>query len=252
MDDLDPDRMRWLVRRARYERNFPLGENVSPDELLEHLNLLNDGRLTNASVLLFGNAPQRHLISSEVRCAHFHGTQVAKPIASLQVYKGTVFDLVDQAVDFVLGKIARAVGTRAESVQVPVTYEIPKGGRDRSHCQRGGASGLYEQWQRAGDVVCRSARSLESRLAAASLTLEKLREPHNSIPGNPLIAESLYLAGYIERMGTGTLDMINRCIKAGLPEPEFAITDGFVARIWRKGPTDEAFAPRVGGKSESR
>jgi ATP-dependent DNA helicase RecG len=30
----------------------------------------------------------------------------------------------------------------------------------------------------------------------------------------------MYLAGYIERMGTGTRDMI--CTRAGLPEPEFA------------------------------
>ena len=38
---------------------------------------------------------QRFLMSSEVRCAHYHGTEVAKPIPSYQVYKGTVFELVD-------------------------------------------------------------------------------------------------------------------------------------------------------------
>ena len=77
-------------------------------------------------MLLFGKSPQRSLLSSEVRCAHFHGTEVAKPIPSYQVYKGTAFQLVDQAVDFVLSKIALSVGTRAESVQAPVAYEIPK------------------------------------------------------------------------------------------------------------------------------
>lgn len=65
------------------------------------------------------------------------------------------------------------------------------------------------------------------------LTLEKLRTAHSSVPGNPLLAESLYLAEYIERMGTGTLDMIRRCAEAGLPEPEFAVADGFVATIRR-------------------
>ena len=63
------------------------------------------------------------------------------------------------------------------------------------------------------------------------LTLEKLREAYSSVPGNPLLAESLYLTEYIERMGTGTLDMIRRCVEAGLPEPEFAVTDGFVTTI---------------------
>ena len=35
--------------------------------------------------------------SFEVRCAHFHETEVAKPIPSYQVYKGTAFDLIDVA-----------------------------------------------------------------------------------------------------------------------------------------------------------
>ena len=30
--------------------------------------------------------------------------------------------------------------------------------------------------------------------------LEELRHPHGSIPGNPLLAQSLYLTKYIERM----------------------------------------------------
>lgn len=90
-----------------------------------HLNLLDTGRPVNAAVLLFARLPQRFLISSAVKCAHFHGTEVAKPIPSYQVYKGTAFEPVDQAVDFVLSKINLAVGTRTEGTQVPVTYEIP-------------------------------------------------------------------------------------------------------------------------------
>ena len=112
LEDLDFARIIRFIRTARRARQFPLPEDASPEELLEHLKLLNDGRLTNAAVLLFGKSPQRHLISSEVRCAHFHGTEVAKPIPSYQVYKGTVFELVDQAVDFVLSKINRSIGTR--------------------------------------------------------------------------------------------------------------------------------------------
>ncbi len=104
IDDLDSERIGWFLRTARRTRNFPLGEEASALDLLRHLNLLVDGELTNAAVLLFGKQPQRHLISSEVKCAHFHGAEVSKPIPSYQAYKGTVFDLVDAAVDFVLSK----------------------------------------------------------------------------------------------------------------------------------------------------
>jgi predicted HTH transcriptional regulator len=68
------------------------------------------------------------------------------------------------------------------------------------------------------------------------LTLEQLRVAHTSIPNNPLLAEPLYLAQYIERMGTGTLDMIRRCSDAGLPEPEFNDSSGFKITIWRATP----------------
>jgi predicted HTH transcriptional regulator len=67
-----------------------------------------------------------------------------------------------------------------------------------------------------------------------SLTLESLRQPHSSVPRNPMIAESLYLTQYIERMGTGTGDMIRLCREAGLPEPEFSIRGGFLTTIWRR------------------
>ena len=69
------------------------------------------------------------------------------------------------------------------------------------------------------------------------LTLEKLREPHHSVPANPLVAEPLYLTKYIERMGTGIRDMIQRCRDAGLPEPEIRIDSGvWVTTIRRKPP----------------
>jgi predicted HTH transcriptional regulator len=72
-----------------------------------------------------------------------------------------------------------------------------------------------------------------------------LREPHGSVPGNPLVAEPLYLTQYIERMGTGTRDMIRRCREAGLPEPVFTVTDGFVITLRRPTPPTGQATPQV-------
>ena len=75
------------------------------------------------------------------------------------------------------------------------------------------------------------------------LTPEKLRLPHPSIPRNPLIAEPLYLTHYIEKAGTGTLDMIARCREASLPEPDFRQDGGqWVATLWRDWLTDSALS----------
>jgi len=48
--------MAWFIRTARAMGRFPLAENASPEELLEHLSLLDDGQLTNAAILLFGGS----------------------------------------------------------------------------------------------------------------------------------------------------------------------------------------------------
>ena len=254
LDDLEPEGMTLFVRIARRARKFPLPEDVPPEGLLKHLNLLNKGRLTNAAVLLFGKSPQRFLISSEIKCAHFHGTEVEKPIPSYQVYKGTVFQLVDQAVDFVLGKIDRRVGTRSESARAPRTYEIPPEVVTEAVVN----AVAHRDYTSNGSVqVMLFADRLEVRnpgRLSPSLTLEELRVAHNSVPGNPLLAESLYLVEYIERMGTGTLDMIRRCVEAGLPEPEFAVTDGFVTTLRRAALPGQAGgqAGHAGGQAKGQ
>jgi ATP-dependent DNA helicase RecG len=126
LEDLDSESISRFVRRARKARNFPLPPEADISEVLTHLNLLSAGKPTNAAVLLFGHYPQRFSYTSEVKCAHFHGTEIAKPIPSYQVYKGTAFELVDQAIDFVMSKINVSVGTREKSAQAPVKYEIPR------------------------------------------------------------------------------------------------------------------------------
>jgi len=248
VDDISAEKIKRFVELARRSRSFPLAEETAVEQVLEHLNLLNKGRPTNAAILLFGKAPQKFMISSEVKCAHFHGTQVSKPIPSYQVYKGTVFELADQAVDFVLSKINLAVGTREHSVQVPVAYEMPREVISEAVVN----AVAHRDYTSNGSVqVMLFSDRLEVWNPGSlppSLTLEKLRHPHGSIPGNPLLAESLYLTKYIERMGTGTGDMIAQCRRAGLPEPEFALTDGFVVTIRRK---PEMAFEAVGGQSEA-
>jgi predicted HTH transcriptional regulator len=156
-----------------------------------------------------------------------------------------VFELVDQAVDFVMSKINLAVGTRKYSTQAPVEYEIPQEVVREAIVN----AVAHRDYTSNGSVqVMLFADRLEvwnPGTLPPSLTLKKLREPHGSVPENPLLAEPLYLTKYIERMGTGIRDMIKRCREAGLPEPHFALTDGFVTTIRRQpGRAFEA----VGGK----
>ena len=240
MNDVLQKKIKWFLETAKRERNYALSAKTSRKKALVHLNLLDDGQPTHAAILLFSENPQRFLPTSEVKCLHFHGTEVRKPIPSYQVFKGTVFELVDQAVDFVMSKVARSVGTREHSTQAPVEYELPRQAVAEAIVN---AVAHRDYSNNASVQVMLFADRLKvwnPGELPPGLTLERLREPHASIPRNPLIAEPLYLVHYIEKAGTGMLDMIALCREKGLPEPEFEQRAGqFVVTLWRDWLTDE-------------
>ncbi len=194
---------------------------------------------------MFGKQPQRFLLTSEVKCLQFHGTTVAKPIPDYRIFKGTVFELVDQALGFVMAKIAASVGTRAESSQAPVTYEFPRAAVAEAIVN---AVAHRDYASNASVQVMLFADRLEvwnPGELPPSLTPASLRLPHASIPRNPLLAEPLFLTRHIEKAGTGILDMIGLCKAAKLRPPEFRQERGqFIQTLWRpkvaSGAHDEA------------
>jgi ATP-dependent DNA helicase RecG len=231
---LSRKRVEWFLETARRERAFPLKPNTSTHTLLTHLNLLEQEKPTNAAILLFGTNPQRFHSTAETKCIHCHGTEYRRPFASLQVYGGDLFVQADQALDFVLGKINRAIGTRAVSITAPATYELPPDAIGEAIVN---AIAHRDYHSNASVEVRLFADRLEvwnpGRLPG-TLTLDSLRIDHPSVPYNPLMAESLYLTRYIERVGSGTQTMIELCRQAGLPEPQFEQRSGFfVVTLWR-------------------
>jgi ATP-dependent DNA helicase RecG len=243
LENLSRKRIDWFLQAARRERGFPLKVKTTTQALLTHLSLLADGTPTNAAVLLFGANPQRFHRPAETKCVHCHGTVYRRPFASQQNYSGDLFEQADQASDFVLAKINRAVGTRAESLRAPVTYELPPDAVAEAI-----VNALTHRDYNSNASV--EVRLFADRLEVwnpgtlpGTLTLEDLRTDHASIPNNPLLAESLYLASYIEKLGSGTQKMIELCKEVGLPEPDFEQRSGFfVLTIWRDWLTSEVLA----------
>lgn len=242
LDDLSVDKLDLFLARAQRQRGYVHGPGIPMATALAHLNLLDRGTPTHAAVLLFGRQPQRFMPTSEVKCMHFHGTQVRKPIDSYQIFKGSVFELVDDAVDFVMSKIARRVGTRAETTQVPVDYELPREAVAEAIVN---AVAHRDYTSNASVQVMLFADRLEvwnPGELPAPLTVAELWRPHASIPRNPLIAEPMFLSGYAEKAGSGTLDMIARCSDAGLPAPVFRQDGGQFVQMLLRPP---AAAPEV-------
>ena len=240
LKDLDREAVAAFVRRARGQRKFSLPAAASVQDVMTHLNLFLDGRPTKAAILLFGKNPQNHCPSAEIRCMHFHGTEIARPAPAYQIFKGTLFEQADQAIDFVLSKINRSVGTRAEGPQAPVRYELPKEvvaeAIINAVAHRDYASPAAIQ---VSLFVDRLNVSNPGELLPP-LTPELLRRPHRSIARNHRICEALFLARCIEKFGTGTLMMIKETAANGLAEPQFEQSPGeFLTTVWRDWLTDQ-------------
>lgn len=236
LEDLDEDKMKNFIHMARTKRNFPLPVETSPVSLLTHLDLIDDkGRLANAAVLLFGKKPQKYFITSEVKCVQFYGNVVEKPMPAYQIYRGDVFELVDQATSFVMSRINNWVGTRAEGekADIPTRPELPidavKEAIVNAVCHRDYTSNASVQVMLFRDRL----EVWNPGTLPYGLTVQKLHGPHKSLPANPLLADPMYWNGYIEKVGTGTEDIINKCREYGLKTPEFYQEEDFRVVIWR-------------------
>ena len=63
------------------------------------------------------------------------------------------------------------------------------------------------------------------------LTAADLKRKHPSGPRNPLLANVFYLHSLISARGRGTQKIVQLCVQAGRPEPEFEEDVGEVTRL---------------------
>ena len=243
LKDISDEKVAWFIPVAKKERGFPLNPGTPTEQVLKHLDLLEESQPTNAAILLFGMKPQKFMPTSEIKCMHYHGTVVAKPIPSHQIFTGTLFDQADQATDFVLSKINRIVPPRDSAPVSETKYQIPK-----EVIQEAVVNAVaHRDYTSAASVqVSVFSDRIEVRNPGnlpPDLTFEDLKIKHSSRPRNHRIALPLYLTHYIEKIGYGTIQMTTGCRDAGLPEPEFSQSGReFVVTLWRDWLTDAVLA----------
>ncbi len=132
-----------------------------------------------------------------------------------------------------MSRIDARVGTREHSVDTPVDYELPE-----SAVAEAIANAVAHRDYTSN--ACVQVMLFRDRLEVWNpgrlpdgFTVQKLREVHSSEPTNPVIAHPLFLAGYIEHIGTGTTDIIAECDQYGLRTPEFHQAEDFRTIIYR-------------------
>jgi len=145
--------------------------------------------------------------------------------------------MIDLAVDFVLSKINLSVGVRDKNATVDVHYELPIQAVTEAIVN---AVAHRDYTSNASVQVMLFADRLEIWNPGSllyGLTVDKLFIAHSSIPANPLLAEPMYLKGTIERMGTGTQEIVRRCNELHLRRPDFIQNVEFKTILYRPAPS---------------
>jgi ATP-dependent DNA helicase RecG len=216
--DVDPAAVARFLDRARATGRVPPGG----DDVLAALHVGWGDRLTVAALLLFGRWPQGALPQATIRAlARRGGTEDAATI------EGTLDEQIERAVLFVgrnlRVRVSRTGVRRAEIPEIPLTAVREVVANAVAH--RDYRSTAPTQLRLGDDgLFVWNPGHLPPPLSVASL-----RREHPSVPPNPLIARALYLAGYIEEWGTGTLRIIAEMARAGNPEAVFEADDAGIS-----------------------
>ena len=222
--DLDEDEMQRTVDLAvSMGRLAPLKVR-SIEALLRGFRLIRADRLLNASVVLFGAADHLQVLYPQcsLRMARFRGRDRLADFEDNRQVWGHAFALLRHATTFlrehtpIAGRVLPDRLEREDRPRYP-----PRATREalanalchRDYTQPGGAVAvaMYDD---------RLEITNPGRLPFG-LTPEKLQQPHESRPWNPLVAEVFYRAGIIEQWGLGTLNMIAWCHEAHAPPPQW-------------------------------
>lgn len=213
--DINPITIKKFKKIA--EKRLPLvKEKLSDIKFLEKLDLIENGRLKRAGMLLFGNNPQRFFKSSYIKIGKFRNDT---DIISTDNIEGNLFEQVEKAIEllrtkYLVSEIKFEGIYRKEELEYPeqaLREAIINAVIHRDYI------GAHTQIKVYPDkLIIWNEGTLPN-----DIKLEDLKKNHPSRPRNTLLADVFYKAGLIEAWGRGTVMITDECKKAGLPEPEF-------------------------------
>lgn len=257
LEDLDPERIANFVRMVRVAGKVTFAPGISTTEILSRLGAFDagTGKIANAAALLFAKNPALFRPSWELKCLQLWGTTFEKPFPSYHIYHGTVFEQIDQALDFVMSRVDHWVGARdaAKSAQAPARSEFPiEAVREaivNAVCHR--------DYTDDGSVQVMLFRDRLEVLNPGTLprgwTAANLLQTHDSKPHNGILATAMQWAGYVEKSGYGTEDIVRKCKAWGLRVPEYhpSAVD-FRLVLWRKEVKEPCDSTQGGGVAGER
>jgi ATP-dependent DNA helicase RecG len=232
LDNLDTEEIDRTVRAALHCGRVE-SQASGPVDALDRLELRVDGRLLRAAVVLFGRKFMPYYPQGTVRMARFKGIDKTEFLDHRQLH-GHAFQILDESMHFILRNIpiaGRFEPGKLERQDVPLYPPLAlREALVNAICHR--------DYTIAGGAIY--VAIFDDRLEVTSagllppgITVADLKRDHKSQLRNPLIAGVFYRRGLIEQWGRGTQKIVNWCVAAGQPEPEFEEQAGHVVVRFR-------------------
>jgi ATP-dependent DNA helicase RecG len=246
LDQIDPEAIKRFLELAKKRLPFAR-DNDSIGNILQNLELIHDGKITRAAILLFGKNPQAQFTSAQIHMGRFKD-----PITIIddKMLKGNLFSQLDAAVQL----FQQYMQVRFE-FEGKSSKDEPLSAMQRTEIWDYPIKALREAvinalihrdyFQTGAEIQIRVYDNQIVIINPGSLpegmTVEELkREKHRSLPRNTLLAQVFYYGELLEKWGTGTSRMIALCQEHGIPEPEFsAHPDWFSVTFAKDFYTDE-------------
>ena len=232
IDDLDNNLIVNAVRGGvKGGRLSSSALSETTENILSKFQLLNQGKPNNAAVALF--AKESGLYTQlELRMARFKGNG-KNEFGDNQRVSGNFFKLFDAGMSFFfkhLNLSGKIVGTKREE-ELEVPYVALREALTNALCHR-----MYDDVGPSVGIAIYDDRIEISNPGTlpSNLTVENIKQSHDSYPRNPLMANVLYLSMYLEKWGSGVSRIIEACEQQGLPEPTYEVRGGFVYIIFKR------------------
>lgn len=219
-EDLDKESFDIFRREAiRSKRMTKDDLNMSNAELLDSLDLLKDGKLTRAAVLLFHRTPQKWMFGTYTRIGKFgKGSDLQYQDEVI----GSLFMQAERVIELIYLKYLKAPVTYDNLTRVE-TYPFPKDAvREALYNAL-----VHSRWSAGIPIQVRiedDAMYISNECVFPSdWTMESLLQRHQSRPYNPKIARAFFRAGYIESWGRGIQKIFEVCNEYGTLQPEYVV-----------------------------
>ena len=220
VEDLDKESFDIFRREAvRSKRMTKDDLNMSNAELLDSLDLLKDGKLTRAAVLLFHRTPQKWMFGTYTRIGKFgKGSDLQYQDEVI----GSLFMQAERVIELIYLKYLKAPITYDNLTRVE-TYPFPKDAvREALYNAL-----VHSRWSAGIPIQIRiedDAMYISNECVFPSdWTMESLLQRHQSRPYNPKIARAFFRAGYIESWGRGIQKIFEVCNEYGALQPKYVV-----------------------------